>query len=100
VLCLPSRFEGFGLVALEAMLAGRPMLISERAGVARHVVAAGCGLSVAPTVEGLVDGLRTLLCRRDQWAGMGRRGHRYVLERLEWDHIAATALRSYARLVA
>src|SRR5689334_23887991 len=31
-----SRFEGFGLAALEAMLAGRVLLVSERAGIARQ----------------------------------------------------------------
>jgi glycosyltransferase involved in cell wall biosynthesis len=99
LLCLPSRFEGFGLVALEAMLAGRVLLVSERAGVARHVVASGCGLSVPPNVEDLAAGLRALLARREAWAEMGRRGRRYALERLQWKSVAADALASYARLL-
>ena len=99
LLCLPSRFEGFGLVALEAMLAGRVLLVSERAGVARHVLASGCGLSVPPTVDGLACGLLALLERREGWPEMGRRGRRYVLRRLRWDKVAADALDSYARLV-
>ena len=34
---LPSRFEGFGLSALEAMLAARPVLVSDVAGLAPHI---------------------------------------------------------------
>ena len=100
VLCLPSRFEGFGLAALEAMQAGRVLLVSERAGVARHVLASGCGLSVPPSVEGVAAGLRAILERRGGWAEMGRRGRRYALEQLQWKHIAARALQSYARLLS
>jgi glycosyltransferase involved in cell wall biosynthesis len=100
VLCLPSRFEGFGLVALEAMLAARVLLVSERAGVARHVVASGCGLSVPPTLEGVASGLFALLERRARWAEMGQRGRRYVLARLQWKEIAAGALQNYARLLS
>ena len=37
IFCLPSRFEGFGLSALEAMLSGRVLLISDIAGIAPHV---------------------------------------------------------------
>jgi len=99
LLCLPSRFEGFGLVALEAMLAGRVLIVSERAGVARHVVASGCGLSVPPTVEGVASGLLALLERRDAWDAMGQRGRNYVLEQLQWKDVAAGALAGYARLL-
>jgi len=100
LLCLPSRFEGFGLVALEAMLAERVMLVSERAGVARHVMASGCGVSVPPTVDGVASGLMTLLRRRSHWADMGRRGRRYALARLHWKKVAADALGNYARLLS
>jgi glycosyltransferase involved in cell wall biosynthesis len=100
LLCLPSRFEGFGLVALEAMLAGCVLVVSERAGVARHVVASGCGISVPPTVEGVAGGLLALLERRDAWPAMGQRGRRYVLEQLQWKDVAAGALADYARLLS
>lgn len=99
LLCLPSRFEGFGLAALEAMLAGLVLLVSERAGVARHVLASGCGLSVPPTVEGVASGIAALVAQREHWAEMGRRGREYVLARLGWGRVAAGALDHYARLL-
>ncbi|HKA44440.1 MAG TPA: glycosyltransferase [Burkholderiales bacterium] len=100
VLCLPSRFEGFGLAALEAMLAGRVVLVSEHAGVARHVLASGCGIAVRPTMPGVEEGLLALLRRRDEWREMGMRGRRYALANLQWRDIAAAALKQYKRLLA
>ena len=100
VLCLPSRFEGFGLTALEAMLAARVLLVSERAGIARHVVASGCGVAIAPTVPGVQEGLLALLRRRREWQEMGLGGRRYALANLNWKDIAAGVLEQYERLAA
>ena len=100
VFCLPSRFEGFGLSALEAMLAGRVLLVSERAGIARHIRASECGLTVEPSAAGVARGLFALLRRRAEWREMGLAGRRYALANLQWKNIAANALAQYERLVA
>jgi glycosyltransferase involved in cell wall biosynthesis len=58
VLVAPSRWEGFGLAAVEAMRAGRPVVASGVGGL-REVVADGCtGRLVEP---GSVDALRRAL---------------------------------------
>jgi glycosyltransferase involved in cell wall biosynthesis len=100
IFCLPSRYEGFGLAALEAMVAGRVLLVSEVAGIAPHVVASGCGITVQPTVESIAQGLLTLLDRRDQWQIMGGQGRNYALEKLDWQQIGAIALNQYLEIVA
>jgi glycosyltransferase involved in cell wall biosynthesis len=100
VFCLPSRFEGFGLAALEAMLAARVLLVSGRAGIARHVAASGCGVVVEPTLARVGEGLLALLQRRAEWRGMGLAGRRYALANLQWKNIAASALEQYRRLAA
>jgi hypothetical protein len=66
----------------------------------RHVRAAGCGIAVPPSVEGIAEGLRSLLERRSSWSLMGERGRSYALQRLQWKSIAADALAGYARLLA
>ncbi|MCY7278520.1 MAG: glycosyltransferase, partial [Phormidesmis sp. CAN_BIN44] len=99
IFCLPSRFEGFGLSALEAMLAARVLLVSDVAGIAPHVQASGCGVVVKPDVSAIRVGLVDLLERRSQWQEMGLRGRRYVLEQLSWKTIAANALKHYQPLL-
>jgi glycosyltransferase involved in cell wall biosynthesis len=97
--CLPSRFEGFGLAALEAMVAGQVLLVSAEAGIAPHVVASGCGVVVQPNVAAIKEGLLALLRRRQEWQEMGMQGRRYALERLDWRQIGVEALGQYVRLV-
>jgi glycosyltransferase involved in cell wall biosynthesis len=99
IFCLTSRFEGFGLVALEAMLAGRVLLVSEVAGIVPHVLASGCGIVITPTVAGVQQGLEELLKRRSEWQTMGLQGRRYVLEHLQWRGIATQALGAYSQLL-
>lgn len=99
IFCIPSRFEGFSLAALEAMLAGRVLLVSEIAGIAPHVQASGCGVVVAPEVSAIKLGLLQLLQRRTEWKEMGLAGRHYAIENLKWDKIASVALEQYQQLI-
>lgn len=100
IFCLPSRFDGFGLSALEAMLAGRVLLVSEVAGIAPHIKASGCGVVVKPEVSAIKAGLIELLQRRSEWKDMGLNGRRYTLEHLQWNRIASAALEQYRQLIS
>jgi glycosyltransferase involved in cell wall biosynthesis len=100
IFCLPSRFEGFGLAALEAMMAGRVLVVSEVAGIAPHVQASGCGVVVQPTATAIATGLIELLQRRHEWKTMGLQGRRYAVENLDWNRIGAIALREYVNAIA
>ncbi|BAZ32368.1 group 1 glycosyl transferase [Cylindrospermum sp. NIES-4074] len=99
VFCIPSRFEGFSLAALEAMLAGRVLLVSEIAGIVPYVENSGCGVVVAAEVSAIKLGLIKLLKRRSEWKDMGLAGRNYALKHLQWDKIASTALKQYQQLV-
>lgn len=99
IFCLPSRFEGFGLSALEAMLTARVLLVSEVGGIASHVKSSGCGVVVKPEVASIKNGLEKLLERRSEWKEMGMAGRRYVLENLQWKKIAEAALESYKKVL-
>src|SRR5439155_16719110 len=48
VVCLPSRFESFGLVLVEAMMFGKPVVASAVGGMREIVEAEGNGLLAEP----------------------------------------------------
>jgi glycosyltransferase involved in cell wall biosynthesis len=99
IMCIPSRFEGFGLAALDAMLSARVLMISASAGIAPHVERSGCGIVVEPTADSIRRGFDTLLAERERWPEMGLRGREYALEHLHWNGIARRTLAQYRRLL-
>ena len=96
---LPSRFEGFSIAAMEAMLAARPVVISDIAGLAPHVARAGAGVVVDSTVESIRDGILKMLDRRAEWQAMGLAGRQYALQNFRWEQIAAKAAKEYRMLL-
>lgn len=100
IFCLPSRFEGFGLSALQAMLAGRVLLVGKSAGIAPHVEGSECGVMVSPDISAIEEGLCTLVQRRREWMNMGLSGRAHALSRLNWNGIAGDLLPQYERLAA
>lgn len=94
---LPSRFDGFGLCIVEAMLAARPVLVSTRAGVSGHVREAGGGWLLEPTVDGIKEALVAACRERDNWPGMGKANRDYVVNNLTWKQAAEKTLAMYQR---
>ncbi|MEN8865320.1 MAG: glycosyltransferase [Akkermansiaceae bacterium] len=97
IVVLPSRFDGFGLCIVEAMLAARPVLVSRRAGVSSHVDEAGGGWLLEPTVEGIRNGLVQACLARDEWPKMGEANRDYVINNLTWKQAAQKTLAMYRR---
>lgn len=99
VFLMPSRFEGFGLSALEAMLSGRVIIVSDVAGIAPHVRAAGCGVVISADVASLKAGINQVLAARSKWQEMGLAGREYALRQLQWQHIARQTLNHYQAML-
>jgi glycosyltransferase involved in cell wall biosynthesis len=99
VFCITSRFEGFSLSALEAMLSARVLLVSEIAGIAPHIQSSGCGVVVQPEPLSIKAGLTKLIQQRSEWKEMGLRGRQYVLKNLDWKSIASESLERYKQLL-
>jgi glycosyltransferase involved in cell wall biosynthesis len=94
-LVVSSRFDGIPQTALEAMVAGRPVICSANAGAADYVRASGCGLVIEPTVAGISSGIEQFADRPESWHAMGQRGRHYVESHLTWTRVAESALAQY-----
>lgn len=90
VFVMPSLGEGFGLVYLEAMRAGKPC-IAARGSAAEEVIAGGeTGVLVAQEDAGeLIEALRTLLQSPDRARRMGEAGYRRWRSELGADRFRA-----------
>lgn len=99
VFALPStdgRREGFGLVLLEAMACGRPVITTPIVGVAGDVEPRGVGVLVPPddpaALAAALRGMRDL-------PAMGRRARQLVEERYTWDRVTDSYEQLFESLV-
>ena len=93
VLCLPSLWEGLGVVLIEAMLLGVPVMGSRRGAIPEVLRDGECGLIFEPSVEGLVaalDEVTVEVAARERRARAARAFARsqFAEERLVAEHVA------------
>ncbi|MGQ9927622.1 MAG: glycosyltransferase family 4 protein [Chloroflexaceae bacterium] len=88
IFCLPSVQEGFGIVFLEAMAAGLPIVATTAAAVPEVVPEGQAGLLVPPgDVHALAAALAELLEQPALRANLGAYGQEYV-RRYDWARVA------------
>jgi glycosyltransferase involved in cell wall biosynthesis len=89
VFCLPTRFEPFGLVFVEAMLFALPCVGPDAWAVPEIVAHGETGLVVPPDDHAaLADALIRLLSRPQYSRELGEAGRRRALERFSWTVVA------------
>lgn len=100
VVAVPSLYESFGLVAVEALACGAPVVAS-RAGGLRFTIDEGVtGLLVRPkSPPGLAAALTTVLEDDELRASMAAAARRSVI-RYDWSNIAREVLHVYRCLAA
>jgi len=83
------EFEAFGLVAIEAMAAELPLVVS-RGSAFPEILAQGGGIMVDPDApESVAVAVAALLNDRELMARLGREGRASVLDRYTWDTVAS-----------
>lgn len=90
LLCLPSvsRLEAFGIVALEAMATGLPVVVSDIPGVREVIEPGETGLVADPLdPDDLAEKIGALLDDPDRSRAMGKRGRERVRERFTVDTV-------------
>jgi glycosyltransferase involved in cell wall biosynthesis len=97
VVCTPW-YEPFGLVALEAMACGVPVVASAVGGLVDTVIDGCTGVHVPPRRPDLLGAaLRDLLADEERRRELGRTGARRARARYGWPTVAEETLRFYAR---
>jgi glycosyltransferase involved in cell wall biosynthesis len=99
VLVVPSRWEGFGLIAAEAMRAGLPVIATRVGGLAEVVEHEVTGLLVEP---GSATALVEAICgmRDGRCAAFGKAGRERFLAHFTLDRVHAEVVALYQRLLA
>ena len=96
VAVVPSRFEGFGLTAAEAMAAGLPVLASDVDGLREVVKHEETGYLVTPeNSTHLADRILALLAAPDNAADMGQAGRKRVEQYFSIEHFSDAVLAVY-----
>lgn len=98
---LPSNEEGLGIVILEAMACGLPVISTDCGGPATAIIPGETGLlTPVGDADALADAMCALLQNPAQRAKMGAAGRRRIEEHFSIEHAGRVYLEVYQRLLA
>lgn len=97
---LPSYSENFGIVVIEAMACGKPVVITDRVNICQDVKQARAGLVTRCDANEIAQAILTLLADPVLAREMGRRGRKLVEEKFTWERAAAEMVGQYRQIVA
>ncbi|MBA4374001.1 MAG: hypothetical protein C0402_14215 [Thermodesulfovibrio sp.] len=100
VLVMPSVFDVYPLASLEAMAAGRPVIMTKTSGVAEQIEQTGAGMAVPAGDPGaLAEALLPFLSDSDYAAAAGAKAQRAVREKNDIGKIAGRREKIYRQAI-
>lgn len=101
IFSLPSWIEGFGVVYIEAMANGKPVIGCRGEGIEDFVEHGKTGLLVKPRdVDSLVEALDFLLSHPEEARAIGERARKLVLEKYTWEKNAEKTIQVYKEVLS
>jgi glycogen(starch) synthase len=97
---VPSLFEPFGIVALEAMAAGSPVVVSDTGGLSEIVDHETTGVKVYPNnPESLAWGITRVLLDERFSTYIKRNAYKKIIERYNWEKIGLQTKHVYEEVL-
>lgn len=101
VCVVPSHYEPFGLVPIEAMASGTPVVASNVGGLKYTIAPEETGLLVSPKdVEGFAEAIDRILSNSQWRASLGDNGRARVEEMFSWEGVANQLSELYQELIS
>jgi len=101
IFSLPSWNEAFGVVYVEAMAFGKPVIGCRGEGLEDFVEHGKTGMLVKPRdVDSLVEALDFLLSHPEEARAMGERARKLVLENYTWEKNAEKTIKVYEEVLS
>ncbi len=98
---LPSitKLEGFGMVALEALAFGTPVISTDVAGVSEVLTKEKCGIVVeSKNSVALAKAIRTFILDKELARELSIRGRQVIAQKYNWTEISKRMLNIYQEL--
>lgn len=97
---VPSHYEPFGLVAIEAMASGTPVVASDVGGLQFTVVPEETGLLAPPQDEvAFATAIDRILCNAEWRNQLGAAARKRVEDKFSWDGVAHQLSNLYVKLL-
>lgn len=96
---LPSYYENFGIAVAEAMIAGKPVVISDQVYIWRDIQQSQAGWVTPCQVEPLTAALRSAIQQPEDCRQRGLRARQLAEEKYSWSAIADQMLHAYRTLL-
>jgi glycosyltransferase involved in cell wall biosynthesis len=97
---LPSYSENFGISAVEAMISGLPVVVSDQVAIHREIAAAGAGLVVPCKVKELAEALIKLINNPQLSSLMGKNGKSLVQKEFSLESVTGRLIALYAEILS